>query len=244
MLVLIIDDSQTTRRLIAHIIKEMGAQFVEANSADVALSILNFCVPDVIITDWHMPGRSGLEFVKELRSRQHYQNTPIIMSTSETSGENVVAALRAGVSNYIFKPFNKKELVEKVKPFLKAAATSSSQALKSISQSGVLGEGELGNLLQYFMQNRKTGCCELQFSNCAGEIYFVEGQIKGARYQLQKGVTAFRTCFTVPVKYFKFIDERKDIPADCAITANSTELLLIAASQKDEHRPAAQLDMH
>ena len=237
MLILVIDDSQTIRRLISRTLNEMGTlQIVEADSTEKALSILKFCIPDIIITDWHMPGMSGLELVKELRSRPHYKNTPIIMSTSESAGENVVAALHAGVSNYIIKPFKQQQLSEKIRPFIKAASTPSSMTMKAVSQSGTLGASELGNLLQFFIQSRKTGRCELQCANCVGEIYFVEGQIKGARYQLQKGVEAFCTCFTVPVKFYKFVEIAPEIAKDCAINNNSIELLLHAASLSDKHR--------
>lgn len=237
MLILVIDDSQTIRRMIVRALNEMGAlHVVEADSTEKALSMLKFCNPDIIITDWHMPGMSGLELVKELRSRPQYTNTPIIMSTSESAGENVVSALRAGVSNYIIKPFNQQQLNEKIKPFIKAAATASSMALKSVSQSGTLGANELGNLVQYFMQSRKTGRCELQCSNCVGEIYFTDGRIAGARYQMQNGVTAFCTFFTISIKFYKFIEATEAIPAKYAISCNSTELLLNAARQCDQNR--------
>src|SRR5471030_1573534 len=103
MLVLVVDDSRTIRTLLSFALKEMGAtEVLEADCAEKAEAILRVCFNvDLIITDWHMPGISGLELLKRLRAQPRFAATPIVLSTSEAGGDNVVAALRAGATNYI-----------------------------------------------------------------------------------------------------------------------------------------------
>lgn len=69
---------------------------------------------DVILTDWNMPNMNGLDLVKKVRKEGNHQSTPIIMITTEGGKGEVITALKAGVNNYIVKPFNAEILKEKL----------------------------------------------------------------------------------------------------------------------------------
>jgi len=72
----------------------------------------------LIITDWNMPEMDGLTFVKTLRAKDEYKETPILMVTTEAAKEDILTALRSGVNNYVVKPFTPDTLQEKVNKLL------------------------------------------------------------------------------------------------------------------------------
>jgi two-component system chemotaxis response regulator CheY len=238
MRTLIVEDSLATRRLISAAVKELGVrEALEAASAEEADAFLTR-TPDVdlIITDWHMPGMSGLDLLKKLRASARHKNTPVVLITSETSGESVVAALRAGATNYIIKPFNKQQLEDKIGPVIHKIVSEESQKRADSWQEGHVRDGELGSLIQYFIQTRQTGCCDLEFTNCVGKIAFKDGQITGAMYQLQRGEPAFLTCMSGRPKRYSFRVGEIRVPPDCAISKPSITLLLEALATNDGAR--------
>jgi len=239
MIVLVIDDSQTIRRLIGSELLDLGvSQVLEAESAEQAESILRLCFNvDLILTDWHMPGMSGLDLLKKLKADSRLGNTPVIMTTSESAGENVVAAMRAGAANYIIKPFGRKQLLEKIGPYIKASkanATSSSGGLYAVSQAGNLSTNELGNLVQFLIQSEKTGRCELECDGYTACIYFQFGKIAGAVHKQSTREEAFFNCFCVPVKRYRFHENGPAMPSEFSIKMSNTALLLGAAARRDD----------
>ena len=118
--VLIIDDDQSMITLIATILQTMGFVNIErAINADKALAIFEDDpgIVDIVICDWQMPGKSGLQFLKELRVIN--PDIPFLMLTSKSSIEDVRAAADAGVSYYLTKPFTADELQKRVKAMAK-----------------------------------------------------------------------------------------------------------------------------
>ncbi len=93
--------------------------FDEAEDGVKAWKLLSESHYDVILTDWNMPNMNGLELVKKVRSEGTHQKTPIIMITTEGGKGEVITALKAGVNNYIVKPFNAEVLKEKLDGVLK-----------------------------------------------------------------------------------------------------------------------------
>jgi two-component system chemotaxis response regulator CheY len=87
---------------------------VEAEDGVVALSILKSQQIDFVISDWNMPNMTGYELLKAVRADPEIGKTPFLMITAESLQENVVAAVKAGVSNYIVKPFTAETLNEKI----------------------------------------------------------------------------------------------------------------------------------
>ena len=117
---LVVDDSSTMRRIIKNSLARLGYENVlEGEDGIQGWSTLNKN-PDtgMLITDWNMPEMNGLELVKRVRSDERFSNMPIIMVTTEGGKMEVITALKAGVNNYIVKPFTPQVLNEKLSAVL------------------------------------------------------------------------------------------------------------------------------
>lgn len=122
MKILIVDDSSTMRRIIGNVVMQLGFakdDFDEAEDGVKAWKLLSESQYDIILTDWNMPNMNGLELVKKIRAEGKHKNTPIIMITTEGGKSEVITALKAGVNNYIVKPFNAEILKDKLDGVLK-----------------------------------------------------------------------------------------------------------------------------
>ncbi|HID11266.1 MAG TPA: response regulator [Candidatus Latescibacteria bacterium] len=123
MKILAVDDSVTMRRIITNTLKRAGyADVVEAEDGVDALAKLQVEGDiDLILTDWNMPNMNGLEFVKMVRSDPRFSGIPIIMVTVRGVKEEVLEAMKAGVNNYIVKPFTPQVLKEKIEKVMNSA---------------------------------------------------------------------------------------------------------------------------
>lgn len=116
MKLLVVDDSSTMRRIIKNTLKRLGYDDVlEGEDGVQGWDVLN-SNPDMgmLITDWNMPEMNGLELVKKVRADERFSDLPIIMVTTEGGKAEVITALKAGVNNYIVKPFTPQVLKEKL----------------------------------------------------------------------------------------------------------------------------------
>ena len=112
--VLVVDDSPTMRRIVANTLKRIGySDLEEAENGEEALELLGENTFELIVTDWNMPGMSGLEFIRSVRSDDR-NDLPILMVTTRSEAEDVKEALQAGASSYIVKPFTPEVLKEKI----------------------------------------------------------------------------------------------------------------------------------
>ncbi|HOE79737.1 MAG TPA: response regulator [Smithellaceae bacterium] len=117
--VLIVDDFATMRKVIRNLLKQVGYEdIVEAEDGVMALKALKSQKIDVIVSDWNMPNMTGLELLKAVRADPELAKTPFLMVTAEALQDNVVAAVKAGVNNYIVKPFTAEVLNEKIKKIM------------------------------------------------------------------------------------------------------------------------------
>lgn len=115
MKVLAVDDSATMRRIIKNQLKQSGVEDVdEAENGRQALALLARGRYDLLITDWNMPEMCGLELVIEVRKTEPIKKMPILMITTVSAKEDIVTALKAGVNNYVVKPFDAATLQAKV----------------------------------------------------------------------------------------------------------------------------------
>ena len=115
MRVLIVDDYKTMLRIIRNLLGELGFKDIdEATDGSTALESLRAKKYDLVISDWNMEPMSGLDLLREVRADEQLKPLPFIMITAESKTENVVAAKKAGVNNYIVKPFNAATLRSKV----------------------------------------------------------------------------------------------------------------------------------
>ena len=115
MKILVVDDFSTMRRIVKNILKQIGyTEIEEAEDGNGALAKLRQDKYDLIVSDWNMPNMTGLDLLKAIRADSALNGIPVLMVTAEAKKENVVEAIKAGVNNYIVKPFTAEVLREKI----------------------------------------------------------------------------------------------------------------------------------
>lgn len=115
MKILIVDDFSTMRRIVKNLLGELGfSNTIEADDGNTALPILKQGGIDFLVTDWNMPGMTGLELLKAIRTDDKLKTLPVLMVTAESKREQIVEAAQAGVNGYIVKPFTAATLREKI----------------------------------------------------------------------------------------------------------------------------------
>ena len=115
MNVLVVDDYKTMVRIIQNLLKELGFNNLdEAADGQEALHKMKTKKYGLVISDWNMEPMTGYELLQAVRSDDELKATPFIMVTAESKTENVIAAKKAGVNNYIVKPFNAATLKQKM----------------------------------------------------------------------------------------------------------------------------------
>jgi len=122
--ILIVDDFATMRKVIRNLLKQVGYEnILEAEDGVSALRVLKSQKVDLIISDWNMPNMTGFELLKAVRADADLGATPFLMVTAEALQDNVVAAVKAGVSNYIVKPFTAEVLNDKISKIMEKFLT-------------------------------------------------------------------------------------------------------------------------
>ncbi|WP_349252577.1 response regulator [Asticcacaulis sp. EMRT-3] len=115
MPVLVVDDYKTMLRIISNLLKQLGFENVEeASDGTEALEKMKKGSYGLVISDWNMEPMTGYELLLKVRADDVLRRTPFIMVTAESKTENVIAAKKAGVNNYIVKPFNAATLKQKI----------------------------------------------------------------------------------------------------------------------------------
>lgn len=115
MKILIVDDFSTMRRIIKNLLRELGFNnTIEADDGQTALPKLRTGGVDFLITDWNMPGMTGIELLRTIRADNNLKHLPVLMVTAEAKREQIVEAAQAGVNGYVIKPFTAATLEEKI----------------------------------------------------------------------------------------------------------------------------------
>ena len=113
--VLVVDDFSTMRRILKNILKQIGySDIEEAEDGNSALARLRQGGFGLVVSDWNMPNMTGLDLLKAIRADNALNNMPVLMVTAEAKKENVMDAIKAGVNNYVVKPFTADVLKEKI----------------------------------------------------------------------------------------------------------------------------------
>lgn len=115
MKILIVDDFSTMRRIIKNLLRDLGfTNTEEADDGTTALPMLENGHYDFLVTDWNMPGMSGIDLLRKVRAHDRLKTMPVLMVTAEAKKENIIAAAQAGASGYVVKPFTAATLEEKL----------------------------------------------------------------------------------------------------------------------------------
>jgi two-component system, chemotaxis family, chemotaxis protein CheY len=115
MRILIVDDFSTMRRIVKNLLNDLGfTNTAEAEDGNAALAALRASKFDFVVTDWNMPGMTGIELRKNIRADANLAKLPVLMVTAEAKREQIIEAAQSGVNGYIIKPFTAATLQEKL----------------------------------------------------------------------------------------------------------------------------------
>jgi two-component system, chemotaxis family, chemotaxis protein CheY len=124
MKILVVDDSATMRRILVNSLQRIGySECVEASDGREAVEKFDGSI-QFVITDWNMPNMSGIDLARSLRAHPDGKSVPILMVTTRSVKEDIIAAIQAGVNNYIVKPFTPQVLKEKIEAVIHGATAA------------------------------------------------------------------------------------------------------------------------
>jgi two-component system phosphate regulon response regulator PhoB len=125
--ILLVEDEPAIQELIAANLMRAGHHVVRAGDAETAQRIVRDALPDLVLLDWMLPGMSGVEFAKRLRSEERTRSIPLIMLTARGEETDKVLGLESGADDYITKPFSPRELVARIKAVLRRRAPETTE---------------------------------------------------------------------------------------------------------------------
>ncbi|ATX77298.1 chemotaxis response regulator CheY [Reinekea forsetii] len=115
MKILVVDDFATMRRIVKNLLRDLGfTNTHEADDGATAWPMLQNGTFDFVITDWNMPGMTGMELLKKIRADEKLKTIPVLLVTAEAKRDQIIAAAQAGVNGYVVKPFTASALKEKI----------------------------------------------------------------------------------------------------------------------------------
>lgn len=115
MKILVVDDFSTMRRIVKNLLGDLGFKNIdEADDGNTALPKLQSGNFDFLVTDWNMPGMTGIDLLKAVRADPKLAALPVLMVTAESKREQIIEAAQAGVNGYVVKPFTAGTLEEKI----------------------------------------------------------------------------------------------------------------------------------
>ena len=121
MKILVVDDFATMRRILRNVLKQLGfTNISEADNGKTALKELKKDTYDLVLCDWNMPEMPGIDLLNKVRSDDELKSIPFVMVTAEAQKDNILEAVKAGVSSYIVKPFTPETVSTKLKKIFAA----------------------------------------------------------------------------------------------------------------------------
>lgn len=120
--ILLVEDEPAIQELLAFNVAQCGYRAITASDAEAAMAQINRALPDLILLDWMLPGASGVELARRLRSDSRTRDVPIIMLTARSDERDKVSGLEAGADDYITKPFSPRELMARIRAVLRRRA--------------------------------------------------------------------------------------------------------------------------
>ncbi|HKQ23248.1 MAG TPA: phosphate regulon transcriptional regulator PhoB [Burkholderiales bacterium] len=120
--ILVVEDEPAIQELIAYNLKQAGHQPLRADNAEQAMNLVQNALPDLVLLDWMLPGQSGIDFARRLRTDKRTRTVPIIMLTARSDEQDKLTGLDSGADDYITKPFSPRELNARIKAVLRRRA--------------------------------------------------------------------------------------------------------------------------
>ena len=120
--ILVVEDEPAIQELIAYNLKQAGHQPLRADNAEQAMNLVQNALPDLVLLDWMLPGQSGIDFARRLRTDKRTRMVPIIMLTARSDEQDKLTGLDSGADDYITKPFSPRELNARIKAVLRRRA--------------------------------------------------------------------------------------------------------------------------
>ncbi len=118
-LILIVEDEAPQAEMLRYNLEKAGYRVVVASSGEEALSRVELEIPDLVVVDWMLPERSGIDVCRHLRSRAETKRLPIIMLTARGEEGDRILGLDSGADDYVVKPYSPREMVARVKALLR-----------------------------------------------------------------------------------------------------------------------------
>ncbi len=187
--ILIVEDEQPIRSMVGYALRPAGFELQEAADAEQAYAEINRKPPELILMDWMLPGSSGLELVKRLKRNASTQDIPVIMLTARGEENDKLNGFKAGIDDYISKPFSPAELIARIQAVLRRTKPATREdsldfaglVLDPLSHRVTANDMELEfgptefRLLKFFMQHpNRVYSREQLLDNAWGRTVYVE----------------------------------------------------------------------
>jgi len=234
--ILIVDDNPSVLKLLNISLSKAGYNIVEADNGETAFEVANKEYPDLIISDIMMPQMDGIELCWMIRENSEIPIVPFIFLTSFDDSEMEIRGFRAGADEYLSKPIDRKELLERVEELLER--TGKLKTIEDTTESKKAFSGDLNDLsivelVQMLNLNKKSGILRID-ADIQGEIYLKNGQLFGARTADKEGEEAIYSLVTLSKGNFNF--ELSDKEVDQNIKNSTMNVIMEACRIMDENR--------
>ncbi len=131
--ILVVEDEPGIQEVLKFNLGQHGHEVLIASDAEEAAALLRNALPDLILLDWMLPGQSGIEFARRVRSDHRLKNVPIIMLTARSEERDKIQGLETGADDYITKPFSPRELMARIKAVLRRRAPQMTEDVVEIA---------------------------------------------------------------------------------------------------------------
>ncbi|HNS58308.1 MAG TPA: response regulator [Nitrosomonas europaea] len=186
--VLVVEDESAIQELIAYNLRNAGYTAVCTNSAEQAAAMVNEVLPDLVLLDWMLPGKSGIELARSLRRDPRTKPIPVIMLTARVDERDKVIGLETGADDYVTKPFRIRELIARIKAVMRRISAGKESRVVRIGRLNVdfaarsATDGCLSvnltatewQMLEYLYRNRNQVLSREQIIDCIWGINDLE----------------------------------------------------------------------
>ncbi|MBD3225676.1 MAG: response regulator [Caldithrix sp.] len=239
--ILIVDDNPNVLKLLKISLSKEGYQVIDAENGEVAYEMANKEKPDLIISDVMMPRMDGIELCWMIRENSQVPIVPFIFLTSFDDAETEIRGFRAGADDYINKPINRKDLLDRVERLLSRVKNLKHIENKSEENDGFKGDLKdlsIVELVQMLNLNKKTGVLKIDAQK-QGEIYMKNGQLFAAQTADKSGEQAMYELVTMSDGTFNF-KVTDNISADQNINNTTMNVVMEACRIMDENMQGDQ----